>query len=149
MAKTFNGARCKLSVDGVIVGLFENVSYSINIGTEDVFILGRFSAAEITPTSYEVVTVNCSGFRLVGNGGHVLPKVPKLQDLLGLEYITLGLEDRQTNTSILTVTDVVPVSYSTGAQAKSNSRIQITYKGIRAADESGEQAESAGATDLP
>jgi hypothetical protein len=149
-AKTFTGARFKLYVDNVLCGIFDSCSYAINIGAEPIPLLGRFGPAEITPTSYEAVTVNCSGFRLIGNGGHKLPKVPKLQDLLNLEAVQLVGIDRQdtTNTPILTVDGCVAINYSGGANAKATSRIQITYLGIKASDESGEQSE-VGATELP
>ena len=78
--------------------------------------------AEITQTSYEAVTVNCSGFRVIGNGGHVLPKVPKLQDLLQLETVTLAMLDRQepdtAKAGIMAVQNCIPINYSTGANAK-------------------------------
>jgi len=142
--KVFTGARAKVYVDNVLVGLFDSCSYSVNIGTEAIHLLGRYSPDEITVTSYEAVTVNCSGFRLIGNGGHVLPKVPKLQDLLNLEYVTLSMTDRKAAASsepIMTVVGCVPVSYATGANAKATSRIQVTYIGTRAADEDGAQDE--------
>ena len=148
-AKTMVGARAVVKVDNVIVGLFDSCSYSVNVGTEDIFILGRYSAAEIAPTSYETVTLNCSGFRIVGQGAHVLPKMPKLQDLLNLEYVSISIEDRQSGSLICNVTNCVPVSHSGGYQAKATSRIQVTYKGIKANDESGSQDESAGAANLP
>jgi len=145
------GARAKVYVDDVLVGIFDSVNYAVNIGAEPMFILGRYSASEITHTSYEAVTVNCSGFRLIGNGGHVLPKVPKVEDLLQLEYVTLAVIDRQQTDSnpILTVTNCIPISYSTGYQAKATSRIQVTYLGTIASDEDGAQDESPGAVSLP
>lgn len=142
--KVFTGARAKVYVDNVLVGLYDSCSYSVNIGTEAIHLLGRYSPDEITVTSYEAVTVNCSGFRLIGNGGHILPKVPKLQDLLNLEYITLSMTDRKSANNaepVMTVVGCVPVSYSTGANAKATSRIQVTYMGTRASDESGAQDE--------
>lgn len=149
-AKVFTGARAKVYVDNVLVGLFDSCSFAVNIGAEPIHILGRYSAAEIAQTSYEAVTVNCSGFRIIGNGGHLLPKVPKLQDLLNLETITLAMVDRQStdNTPIMVVQNCLPISYSTGANAKASSRIQISYLGTHAYDESGEQDE-ADAVQLP
>lgn len=143
LAKVFTGARAKVYVDDVLVGLFDSVTYAINIGAEPIHLLGRFSPDEITPTSYEAVTVNCSGFRLIGNGGHVLPKFPKLQDLLNLDTITLAIIDRQStdNVPIMTVQNCIPISYSTGVNAKATSRIQITYLGTHHFDEDGEQSE--------
>jgi hypothetical protein len=150
-AKVFNGARAKVYVDNVLVGIFDSCSYSVNIGAEPVHILGRYGAAEITQTSYEAVSVNCSGFRIIGNGGHILPKFPKLQDLLNLESITLAMVDRQAEAGsepIMTVQNCIPVSYSTGGNAKANSRVQISYLGTHASDESGAQDEG-GAVSLP
>lgn len=144
-AKVFTGARAIVKVDNVPVGIFDSCSYSVNIGAEAIHILGRYSPAEITQTSYEAVTVNCSGFRIIGNGGHVLPKMPKLQDLLNLENVTLSMVDRQdTKTPIMDVKNCIPTSYSTSANAKATSRIQITYLGTHASDESGAQDEGGG-----
>lgn len=149
-AKTMTGARAIVYVAEVAVGFFDSCDYSTSIGTEPVFILGRFSAAEIVPTSYEIVTLNCSGFRIIGNGGHVLPLMPKLDDLLNLNSITITVVDRQDATAkpILVVHDCIATSYGTGYSAKSTSKIRISYQGVRAHDESGEQNE-VGATSLP
>lgn len=157
-AKVFTGARAKVYVDDVLVGIFDSCTYAVNIGAEPIHILGRYSPAEITQTSYEAVTANCSGFRVIGNGGHILPKVPKLQDLLQFEYVTLAMIDRQgantqgggnpNNEPVMTVQNCIPINYSTGANAKATSRIQITYLGTHASDESGSQDEG-GAVNLP
>lgn len=152
--KTMTGARAKIFIQDILVGLFDSCSYAVNVGAEPIHILGRYSASEIAQTSYEAVTVNCSGFRLIGNGGHVLPKMPKLQDLLQLEGIRISIVDRQDNENgspqeIMNVINCVPINYSTGYQARATSRIQITYLGTIASDEAGEQVESAGAVDLP
>jgi len=148
MAKTLTGPRAVVSVDNQVVGLFESCSYGVNIGTEPIHILGRFGADEIAPTSYEAVTINCSGFRVVGQGVHILPKMPKLQDLLNLGPVTISIRDRQTGELIMTATGCIPNSYSTGVNARATSRISITYVGLKVTDESGDQEES-GATSLP
>lgn len=149
-AKVFTGARAKVYVDNVLVGIFDSCTYAVNIGAEAIHILGRYSPAEITQTSYEAVTANCSGFRIIGNGGHILPKVPKLQDLLNLETVTLAMVDRQSESPdpVMVVQNCIPISYSTGANAKATSRIQVTYMGTHASDESGAQDEG-GAVNLP
>ena len=145
-AKVFTGARAKVYVDDILVGIFDSCTYAVNVGAEPIHVLGRYSPAEITQTSYEAVTVNCSGFRIIGNGGHVLPKMPKLQDLLNLETITLAMVDRQKedNVPIMVVQNCIPINYSTGANAKASSRIQVTYMGTHVFDESGEQDEGDG-----
>lgn len=149
-AKVMVGARARIYVDNVLVGLFDSCDYSVSVGAEPIHILGKYGPTEITPTSYEAVSVNCSGFRIVGNGGHVLPKMPKLQDLLNLESVTLSISDRQdpAGAPIMVVENCIPVSYSTGYSAKATSRIRVSYLGTKASDESGTQNE-AGSTDLP
>jgi hypothetical protein len=148
-AKVFVGARARVYVDNVLVGIFDSVDYSVNVGAEPIHLLGRYGPAEITPTSYEAVSLNCSGFRLIGNGGHILPKMPKLQDLLNLESVTLSVSDRQNpDIPILVAQNCIPVSYSTGYSAKATSRIRVSYLGTKASDEAGDQSE-AGATELP
>jgi hypothetical protein len=148
MAKVLTGSRAVVSIDNVIVGLFESCTYGANVGTEPIHLLGRFGPAEITPTSYEAVTINCSGFRVVGQGVHQLPKMPKLQDLLQLGPVTISIRDRQTGELIMTAIGCIPNSYNTGVNARATSRIQITYVGLKVTDEAGDQ-EEAGATDLP
>jgi len=165
-SKVMTGARAQVFVNGLLVGLFDSCSYSVNIGAEPVHILGKYDAAEITQTSYEAVTVNCSGFRIIGKGLHVLPQAPKLKDLLNLEYITLSIQDRATGgtrkttpagtavterterlvTTILTVDNCIPVSYGSGINAKATSRIQITYMGTACRDESGDSGDADSST---
>lgn len=150
-AKTMVGARGKVYVDNVLVGIFDSIDFSTNVGTEAIHLLGRYSAAEIVPTSYEAVSLNCSGFRLIGNGGHILPKMPKLQDLLQLETVTIAVTDRQGSANaapILVAQNCVPTSYGTGYSAKATSRIRISYMGTVAYDESGIQDEG-DAVNLP
>ena len=147
-AKVLTGARAKVYVDNKLVGIYETCTYNMNIGTEPIHLLGRYSPDEITPTSYEAVTVSCSGFRVVVQGPHVLPAVPKLQDLLTLEAVTLSVVDRQSGKVILTAIGCVPNSYNGNHNARATSRVTVNYTGLRLSDESGDQDES-GAVSLP
>lgn len=146
--KVMTGGRAIISVNNLAVGIFESVTYNLQIGTEAIHILGRFSPDEITVTSQEAVTLTCAGFRVIGNGPYVLPAVPTLQDLLSIEGATITVVDRQTNQTILTVIGAIATGYSGNFNAKATSRITINYTGLRFYDESGAQDE-AGATDLP
>lgn len=148
MAKTLTGPRAVVSVDNVIVGLFESCTYGANIGTEPIHILGKFAPDEIAPTSYEAITINCSGFRIVDQGAHILPKFPRLQDLLNLGPVSISIRDRQTGKLIMQAIGCVPNSYNTGVNARATSRVSISYVGVKLTDESGDQEES-GATTLP
>lgn len=149
MSQTMVGARAKVRVDGNIVGIFDSCQYGANLGTEGIFTLGRFSANEIAITSFELVNVNCSGFRIVDQGVHVLPAAPKLQDLLLFENIQLEVEDRKTGKNIAIVKECVPKSWNEGQQAKGTTKFSIVYEGIVLSDESGDQTESGGATTFP
>ncbi len=148
-AKTMVGARAVVYIENVAVGIFESVSYNKSYGTEPVHGLGRYSPSEIVVTSSEAVTLSCGAFRVVGQGATVLPKMPKVQDLLNLEAVTIVVVDRQTNKAIFTALGCIPNSESGAHNARAASRVTIGYTGTIASDESGAQGESAGATNLP
>ena len=148
MSKTLTGSRAVISVDSQVVGIYESCDYGANLGNEAVHTLGKYGAQEIVVTGYQAIDVRCSGFRIVGHGAHVLPKFPKLQDLLNLGTVTISIKDRQSGELIMTVTGAVPTSYSTGVAAQSISRVSVSYKGTVLTDENSDQSE-AGAVDLP
>lgn len=148
-SKVLVGARTKVYVDNTLVGIFETVSYNVNIGNEPIHLLGRYSPDEITPTSYDAVTLTCGAFRVVGQGPHVLPKFPKLQDLLNLENVTLAVVDRQSGATIMTAIGCIPTSYNGNHNARATSRVTINYTGIRLSDEAGDQDEGNGSVSLP
>lgn len=149
MSKVVTGARAKVYIDNVLVGIFESCTVSNSTGVEAIHLLGRYTPDEITILSREAVNVSCSGFRVVGQGKHVLPKVPKIQDLLGFEPFTMTVVDRQTGETMETILGCVPTNDNTNYNAKATSRVSITYMGIRASDESGAQDEGTGAVSLP
>lgn len=146
--KVMVGARAKVYVDNQLVGIFESCNYNTNIGVEAIHLLGRYSPDEITPTSYEAITLACSGFRVIGAGVHTLPKFPKLQDILSLEAVTISVEDRQTNQTILTAIGCVGTSMNGNHNARATSRVTVNYTGLRLSDEAGAQDEG-GAVSLP
>ena len=149
MGKVMTGARAKVYVDQELVGIFESCNWNQNFGNEAIHILGRFSPDEIVITSAEAVPVNCSGFRIVGNGVHTLPKVPKVQDLLDLDELIINVVDRQSGETIFNLLGAKSVGHSGGVQARATSRVTINYLGTRMSDEDGAQDESAGAAFLP
>jgi hypothetical protein len=147
--KTMTGARAKVKIDGVVIGVYDSCQYGANIGTEPIHILGRYSAAEISVNSYEAVQVSCSGFRIIDQGVHVLPAAPQLQDLLRLETIQLEVEDRKSGKLIMIVKNCVAQNWGEGQQAKGTTRFNISYIGTVLSDESGDQVESDEPADLP
>jgi hypothetical protein len=163
--KVLTGGRAKVYVNNNLVGIFETCTFNVNVGTEPIHILGRYSPDEITPTSYEAVTLSCSGFRIVGAGPYtgspsannqgvgeaatVGPAFPMLQDLLNLDPVTISVVDRQTGATILTAIGCVPNSWNGNHNARATSRVTINYTGLRISDESGAQDEGNGAVNLP
>lgn len=149
MSKVVSGSRAKVYVDNQLIGIFESCTVANTTGTEAIHLLGRYTPDEIVITSREAVNVTCAGFRVVGAGKHTLPKVPKVQDLLLFQPFTITVVDRQTGATMETILGCVPSSDNTNYNAKATSRVNITYIGIRASDESGAQDEGTGAVSLP
>jgi len=127
--KVITGARAQVYVNNQLVGIFESCTVSSNLGTEPIFILGRYAADEIAITSSEIVNVNCSGFRVVGAGVHTLPAVPLVQDLLLFDPFTIAVTDRQTGETIETILNCVPTSHNTNYNARATSKVNISYTG--------------------
>lgn len=127
--KVVTGARAKVYVNNQLVGIFESCTISSSLGTEPIFLLGRYSPDEISITSSEAVNVSCSGFRVVGAGMHTLPAVPLVSDLLQFDPFTIAVVDRSTGETLETVLGCVPSSNNTNYNAKSTSKISITYIG--------------------
>jgi maltoporin len=146
--KILSGARAQLIVNGKIVGLFTNCSWGVSYDAIPSYILGRFSPAEITYAGQEAIAVQATGFRIIDNGAYVAAALPKLQDLLTHEDISLAVYDRQTNKQIMLVVGVRPVSYSTDVSARAISSFSCNFLGLRSEDESGSQGEGPGASDL-
>lgn len=158
MAKQINmhGARAKLGVldkrTGKVsyVGVFNSVNVSQNYDALPAFILGRFSAASITYVGADVVSISCSGYRVVKNGRFKAAKVPALGDLMVFESLTMTVEDRQPdengeNPRVLTFKEVYPVTSSESHDAKQLSSISINYIAMTADDEDTTNEESPGA----
>lgn len=149
MSKTVTGGRAKVFVNNKLVGIFESCNYNRVYGTEAIHILGRYTPAEIVYTSVEAVTITCSGFRVVGQGVHVLPAVPHIQDILNFQPFVLTVTDRQTNKNLATIQGVLPNGDNGNFNAKASSRVTVNYQGLIMSDEDGDQSESQGASDLP
>ena len=150
-AKTLSGARALVQmadpVSGsfVTVGIFNNVSYDVSYDVQSVYILGRYSAAELAYTSMNPVTITASAWRVIDRGPHVDGQVPRLQDLMGHNYIQMLILDRQTGRPIATIRDVRPAGYSSGLTARQLQETTHRYIGLLLDDESVENNEANGA----
>ena len=139
-ALSMHGARAKVIVDGQVVGIFNSCSYGVAYDANPVYILGKFNPAEIALTGQEPISVQCGGFRVIDNGPYVIASVPKLQDLLNHEDITLSLVDRQSGKTVMTVVGVRPTGYSTDVAARGLQSLNVSFQGTAMGDESDEAA---------
>ena len=152
--KVLSGARVvvKMTVPGgspVTLGIFSRCSWQVATPADPAFILGRFSAASLDYTAYEVVSLSATGWRVINQTAEQVAGMPKLQDLLSAGYLSFDLIDRATDTQILHIENVRAVGYSGDFAAKSLAEMPVNYIGIVASNEAGAQSESAGASDLP
>lgn len=154
-SKVITGGRSVVSLDDgsgpVVIGIFDSCSVSESISSEDIHLLGRYSPSEITLTSYNAVSVQCSGFRVYGHGVKILGKFPTLNQLLGLGPVTLTVADREnpTGAPMATIINCLPDTNSNSFQSRATSKINISYKGTSMSDESSVGDGESGAVDLP
>jgi hypothetical protein len=138
--QTLTGARVNLYVPNnvgtlILAGIYENVSKNVSLGTEGVWTLGQYEAREIPITSYELVSLNCSGFRVLDHGVTMVGNFPTLADLLNFGSVTLKVVDRQSGKTIMVVTGCVPNANTENHNVKATSKISISYVGIAAFSE--------------
>ena len=135
------------------MGIFTNVSYAMSYDTADLYILGRYSAGAIEYTGAEVVTITCTGWRAITRGPYVVAGVPRLQDLLQSDYLSLALIDRQLESTgadgrIATFSNVRATGFSTGVASRAAADVTVTFKAILLSDESVTNVESPQSTTL-
>lgn len=153
-AKTLTGARAQLIVTdpttntGKVVGIFSNVSWGLAYDAQPIYVLGRYSPAETVYTAQEAVNVSATGFRVMDAGAHVSAKVPNLKDLMAHEYMELAIFDRQTNQMTAKIHSVRPTGYSTSLSARGVQEVTVNFIGLLVDDESTENSEVPGASDL-
>lgn len=140
MSQTITGGRALLYLPDstgnlVLAGVFDTVSRNKGLSTEAIHTLGQFSAREIAITAYSEITVNCSGFRILGKGSTVLGKFPRLADLINYQGVVIKVIDRQSGKTLLVVTGAVPTAESENYSARATTKTSISYTGIAAFDE--------------
>lgn len=146
--KVVSGARVLVFVDGVQVGLFSSGSYNVVDDVGAVFILGRYSPAELDYLAQEPVAGTLTGWRVVNNGPHIVG-LPALQNLLTAPYTSLSFFDRLTGALLGKVQGVRMTGKGTGHTARQLSEITIPFQGLTDGDESVTNSEAADSADLP
>lgn len=139
MAKSniLTGARAKIMINGNVVGLFSQCSWSIRQDKQPAFILGRHNPAEITPTTQEPVQLTLNGYRVVDAGPYKVANATLLKDLLNEEDFTVSVIDRQTGKTIFQAVGCRVQGWSSGVAARGVSDIRLDIIGIRGEDEFG------------
>ena len=155
-SKVITGGRTVVSITGpsggpVPIGIFDSISTTEAITSEDIHILGRYSPAELSLTGYNAVQVTCSGFRVYGYGVKALGQFPTMAQLLGLGSVTLTVSDRENpkGPALATIINCLPDTNSNNYTSRATSKISITYKGQFMVDESAPNDSEIGAADLP
>lgn len=136
-ANILTGARAKILINGNLVGLFTQCSWSIRQDKQPAFILGRHNPAELTPTSQEPVAISLTGYRVVDAGPYKVANATLLKNLLNEEDFTVEIIDRQTGKAIFKAEGCRVTGWSSGVAARSTSDIRIDITAVRAEDEFG------------
>jgi hypothetical protein len=136
-AKVLTGARAKVMIAGEVVGLFSQCTWSIRQGKDPAFILGRYSPAEIIPTTQEPVSISLSGYRVVEAGPYAVANATLLKGLLQEEDFTITVIDRQTGKNIFSAVGCRVQGWSSGVAARGVSDIRIDVIGMKGEDEFG------------
>jgi hypothetical protein len=135
-ATILTGARAKILINGKLIGLFANCTWSVRQSKTPVFILGRFSPAEITPTSQEPVSMNLSGYRVVGAGPYKVSNATMLKDLLNEEDFSVTVVDRQTGKAIFVANGCRVTGWNSGVSTRGISDLSMEIVGLMGFDES-------------
>jgi hypothetical protein len=149
-----HGARAKIYINtesGVpqLVAIAASCDWSVSLDVTPIFILGRFSAADLISTGMEPVSVDISGIKVVNFDVYNSMGFTKLQDLLTQQYISLSCIDRQTGETIANISYMLPTGWSNGVATKSPSSIRASYMGILIDTETAQQEEASDAVSLP
>lgn len=153
-SKTVTGARAKVYIadpntgKSTLVGAFSQISWGLTFDAQPVHILGRFGPTEIVYTAQEPVSVQATGFKVIGAGVHKLMGMPNTRDLLTHEYLEMVIVDRQTGREMTKIHSLRPISYQTQLNARNLEEISVNYMGLLVDDEDTQLSEAPDATSL-
>jgi hypothetical protein len=159
-SKIVNGARAILYIGTTPIGMFESCSTSVALDTAQAWILGRYTVGANEYVGAEMIQIQASGFRVLDHGPFSTADAssgaslfPLIQNLAETEDLTISLHDRtQTDPEkglIMSVSNCKARSWNSGVSARSLSQFSMTFEGIFYSDESGSNAEAAGAAEIP
>src|SRR3954467_11076165 len=111
-AKVLHGARAKVflvDANGARnIGIWNSFSYNVTYDVQPAFILGRFSAAELTTTAADPVSITAQGWRVVDYGPIIEGGISNIKDLLTQDDLLLQVYDRQTKKNEANIRGCLP-----------------------------------------
>jgi hypothetical protein len=153
--RVFHGARAKVSIfDPVLgtarlIGIWNSFDYAVTYDVQPSFILGRYSAAELTTTGVEPVVIHAQGWRVVDHDAFTEGRLSNIKDLLAEEYLVLSVIDRTTKKTVATIRGCRPTGESETASAKALQTLRMSYLGLLMDTETTTSSEASDASDLP
>lgn len=149
-ANVLTGARAKVLIGSKTVGLFTSCTWSVRQDKQPLFILGRHSPAEITPTSQEAVSITLTGYRVVDSGPYKVANATLLKNILDEEDFSVAVLDRQTKKLIFQAVGCRVLGWSSGVVQRGISDIRLEIIGLIGSDEFSKNgdSESNGASSL-
>lgn len=134
--KTFHGGRAKISIQNLgdnsstVIGIWTSFDYNVAYDVQAVYILGRFSAAELVTTGIEPVSIDCSGFKIVNHGFFKEGKLTPLVGLLNQEGLELTVTDRTGKIRVAVIHGCKPTGTSMSVSAKQLATGRNSYIGL-------------------
>ncbi len=156
--KVMTGARAQVSLINPstnvseIVGTFMNFAYGVVYDVQAAFILGRYGAAALEYTAMEPVNITAGAWRVYKAGPYAKHGIPKLQDLINFNDLTIMITDRENPTGdpIAVIRNIKPTGFTTNLTNRQMEEMTCAYMGLLV-DEEGQDAsdEGGGASSLP
>ena len=135
-SNVLSGARCRLKVDGRIVGFAGGVSGSESVDYEPVDVLDLLEVREFAPVAYRC-TLNCQIFRVVGSSLKALGIFPTGPDenILTTGDLTMTVEDKITGNTVAQFEQCKTNEHSFDITARGIVSENLTLVTIRMKDE--------------
>lgn len=124
------GADVFIYINNKLYGPAQQVSYTLDSQTQEVYGVDAFYPQEITPVRGST-TGTISGLRVRNSGGLVaLGARPKATDPLSGSYASIRLRDRSTGEDILFIPQALLTNEQNQVAAKGTWKLSFSFKGI-------------------
>ena len=124
------GAECRLYVGGKLYAEVQTIQYTIDYGEEEIHGIDSQFAQEIAPTKLSV-NGQVTGIRVKFTGGlQGYSLRTKINEILHGPYVSLRIQDRQTEQDIFWLPQMKVTSETFTVSAKGVVNINFKFKGI-------------------